>query len=145
MLKAGWLLKKSANRPRKRRARTKSSSRPVEVSFSSKSSSMRILPLLLSPSISCWQSVPVTNKKKKREKPLKIKRQFLKGECIEFRFTNLDALCGFAVSFYAVLAGGLSCERHHGTLGIAYRDEPTSRTWPPCNLYRASGRMRNDY
>jgi hypothetical protein len=42
--------------------------------------------------------------------------------------TNLDALCGFAVSFCVVLAGGLSCERHHETMGIVYRDEPTSRT-----------------
>lgn len=47
---------------------------------------------------------------------------------VSISMTNLDALCGFEVSFCAILVDGLSCERLHGTMDIAYRDEPPSKT-----------------
>lgn len=42
--------------------------------------------------------------------------------------TNLAVLCGFAEWFCVVLADDLSCEEHHATMDIGYRDEPPSRT-----------------
>ena len=122
-------MKNSANRPRNLRAKSSNSSLPVGVSASSKSSSMRIVPLPLRASTSCWHNRP---------------DDFFHHNT--FNYTNTTRaqllmrsypsdLCYFEELFFSILVIDPSSLPHLLLLDIASLSEQPTRTLPACTLH----------